>query len=162
MIKKISMIIVIIGVVALFIGYKLYINAIDTKYAIRFSEVFQTYDINVIDEFFSEDTNLICNGRKGTYKELRNNVVLACKEKAYKFSFGSSYGHGDNCFVEGCQEINIYLYGELNDKNFGECNLKMTLSKKGLFSFKVESIECDEYIFEYLFFGSKTGNGSLC
>jgi len=133
--------------------YQIYTSGIDTKYAIKFSQVLQTYDIDVIDAFFSENTLIICNEKASTYRELRDNIVLACNEKLYRFDNGSSYGHGNDRFPNGVQTIMVHLFGELNNKPFEECTFEMVLKKVGVFSYEIESIKGDFSIFEYLFFG---------
>ena len=153
MAKKIKGMIVFAVMGMAFLGYQLYINSIDTKYAIRFSEVFRTYDIYAIDSFLSQETLLIYNGKRANYKELRENVIAAIQERKYIFDFGASYGYGNDTFINDIQDIKIYLFGEFNGNSFGECILKMKLRREGMFTFFVESIECDEPIFAYLFYG---------
>lgn len=48
-----------------------------------------------------------------------------------------------------------YLFGNLDGQNIGEVNILMGLRKNGLFKFKIASLECDEAIFEYLFYGNR-------
>ena len=136
----------------LYLSYIFFINRIDTKYAIDFSKVFSTYDINRINNYLTDETVIICNNKYAKYAELRNNVERACKERKYKFD--SSYGHGNNKFENNIQKITVYLFGQLDGSSIGEVNILMTLKKIGLFKFRIVSLECDEAIFEYLFYAN--------
>ena len=131
----------------------LFVNRIDTKYAVDFSNVFSTYDINRIDSYLTNETVIICNNKYAKYAELRKNVKVACKERKYQFE--SSYGHGNNKFKNNVQEITVYLYGKLNEQNLNEVNVLMCLKKTGWFKYEIVSLECDDDIFEYLFYGNK-------
>lgn len=142
--------------VLLVLIYVYYINSIDTRYAINFSKTFMNYDIQEIDKYLSNETIIICNGKKDTYENLRANVILACNEKKYLFEKDSSYGYGDNKFINGIQHININLYGKLNGRDMGECNIAMKLKRNGILNFMVDSLACDEQIFEYLFYGTQS------
>lgn len=151
--KKIFIILIIVVIIfVIVVRYIWYLNQIDTQYAVRFSKVFKEYNINDIDNYLSQDTKIICNDKSKTYKELRNNVILSCNEKRYLFHDGSSYGYGNNKFINNTQNIKIRLYGELDGDSIGECIIFMQLERIGLFKFKIVAIECDEPIFEYLFF----------
>ncbi len=153
--KKILLIISVIVIIVIFlVGYIYYIKSADTRFAINFAEAFRNYNINDVDEYLSKDTLIICNGKSKTYGNLRENVISACNEKKYLFSQGSSYGYGSDRFIDGIQYVDIKLYGELNGEDIGECNLSMKLKKEGLFRFKIDTIECDEPIFEYLFYSN--------
>lgn len=132
--------------------YILFLNRIDTKYAVDFANVFSTYDINNIDNYLTDETIIICNGKQAKYSELRNNVTIACNERKYQFD--SSYGHGNNKFKNDTQNITIYLFGKLDGKNIGEVNILMSLKRIGLFKFEIDTLECDEEIFEYIFYGN--------
>lgn len=137
------------------IAYICYLKSIDTVFAVKFSEVFTDYNISDIDKYFSNDTIIICSGKKDTYKNLRTNVVTACGEKRYSFADGSSYGCGDDKFTDGTQTVNITLFGKLDGKDIGECNISMRLKKSGFFKFKIDTVSCDAPIFEYLFYAKQ-------
>jgi len=132
----------------------MYIKTIDTKFATSFSKAFMNYDINDIDEYLSMDTLIICNGKNNTYEDLRANVISACNDKRYLFSNGSSYGYGSDKFINDIQNVNIKLYGRLDGNDIGECNVAMKLRRNGLLQFKIDIIECDEPIFEHLFYAN--------
>ena len=149
----ITLIILVVAVIIFVFVYKVNISQIDTKYAVNFSKVFQTYDINVVDSYFTKDTCIIYNGKQTTYDKVRNNIVIACKEKKYNFSEGSSYGYGNDKFINGVQDVGIRLYGNLCGEKTGECKIKIKLRKTGLFSFEIESVESNDEIFGYIFFG---------
>lgn len=140
------------ALIALFLFYTWFMNRIDTKYAVEFANVFSTYDIHSIDNYLTDETIIICNNKHTKYAELRKNVELACKERNYQFE--SSYGHGNNQFQNNVQKITVYLFGQLNGKSMDEVNILMSLKKIGLFKFEIVSLECDEAIFEYLFYGN--------
>ena len=153
--KRILLIITsIVIIIILIAGYVYYIKTVDTIFAINFSESFRNYNIYDIDNYLSKDTLIICNGKSSSYDNLRENVISACNEKKYLFSDGSSYGYGNDKFIDGIQYVDIKLYGELNGKDIGECKLSMRLKKEGLFRFKIDTIECDEPIFDYLFYSN--------
>ena len=153
--KKILLIISTIAVaVILVVGYVYYTKTIDTKFAIGFSEAFMNYDIHDVDKYLSEDTLIICNGKNNTYEDLRANVISACNKKRYLFRTGSSYGYGNDKFIDDIQIINIKLYGKLDGKDIGECNVSMELRRKGLLHFEIDTITCDDPIFEYLFYAN--------
>lgn len=153
--KKMLLIIGFFATVVLLItGYVYYAMTVDIKFASGFSEAFVNYDINDIDKYLSGDTLIICNGKNNTYEDLRENVISACNEKRYLFSQGSSYGYGNNAFVNNTQNVDIKLYGKLDGNDIGECNVSMKLRRTGLFRFKIDAIACDEPIFEYLFYAN--------
>lgn len=122
----------------------------DTKYAVGFSKAFADYDIHDVDAYFSNDTVIECNGKRNTYENLRQNVMNACAEKSYRFF--SSYGHGNDKFTNGVQTVSVVLYGSLEGEDIGECGVVMSLRKTGMMRFKIESVRCDEAVFEYLFY----------
>ena len=138
-------------IILLYITYTIYLSRIDTKYAIDFSNAFAQYDIDCVDNYLSEDTEIIFRGSKKTYKELRNNVIIACNNKRY--SFTSSYGHGNDKFTDDVQKIKVYLFGKLDSISIGEVNISMKLQREGLFDFKIISLECDDPIFGHIFYG---------
>lgn len=154
--KKILLIISSIAIVViLVVGYVYYTKSVDTRFATNFFEAFMNYNIDDVDKYLSKDALIICNGKSNTYENLRGNVASACNEKKYLFSDGSSYGYGNDKFIEGIQTVNVKLYGKLYGKDIGEVNIILKLKKIGLFKFEIISLECNEMIFEYLFYGNK-------
>lgn len=151
--KKFYILLLTAVLITLYLVYILFLNRVDTRYAVDFSNVFSTYDINSIDNYLTDKTIIKCNKKRATYAELRNNVELACTEK--KYHFDSSYGHGNNKFKNNIQEVTVYLFGKLNNESIGEVNILMNLKKTGFFKFEISSLECNEAIFEYLFYGNK-------
>lgn len=105
-------------------------KTVDTDYAIKYSEVFGSYDINEVDKYLDEDTLIVYKGMTKTYKELRNNIIKAFNEKKY-IMHNDSYGHGNNKFVDGIQEIGVLTYVEYNEKRSEDVILD--LSVKGCF-----------------------------
>ena len=151
--KQVIGIIVVIVIVAFAVGYVHYfLKNIDTKFAVNFSEAFRNYNIDDVDRYLSEYTLIVCNDKSGTYGDLRENVIEACGEKKYLFEKGSSYGYGNDTFTDGIQYVDIKVYGKLEEMNMGECHVYMKLKREGFFQFKIDTIECDESIFEELFF----------
>lgn len=137
----------------LILSYQLCITSIDTRYAKQLSKVLQTYDIGKIDDFFDQDTQFIYQGTCASYQEIRPNLVAACKEQKYFFSSGSSYGYGNNHFVRGIQKVHVSLHGTWNQIPFGDCKIEMKIQKKGILSFRISSLECDDPVFGYIFKG---------
>jgi len=75
-------ILAIIISIILFIGVQFcFANIVDTKYAIRYAKVLDSYDIREMDEYLNEETLLTYNGVTKSYKELRDNVIHAFEEK---------------------------------------------------------------------------------
>lgn len=149
-IKACLIAILVVGIIA---AYKIYIDTIDTRYAVNFAKVFMGYDINDIDKYFSADTVFICNEEQKEYSEIRENIEIACSKKVYKFSEGGSYGYGNDKFINGKQSIKVLLHGEIDGENFGDCDINITLKKTRLFSFSIDIVQCNDKIFRYLFFG---------
>lgn len=151
--KKLYILLSAIVLTFLYLGYILYLNRVDTKYAIDFSNVFSTYNIENINNYLNDETLIICNCRRAKYAKLRNNVENACSERKYQLD--SSYGHGNNKFKNNVQEITVYLFGKLDNERIGNVNILMSLRKIGLFKFEIVSLECNEPIFKYIFYGEK-------
>ena len=146
--------IVLIICLIFIIFYFIYLSRLDTQYAIDFANVFRNYNIDDIDQYFSDDTLILCNGKKEYYKEVRKNVIKVCESKQYQFKNGSSYGYSEDKILNNIINIKIYLHGELKGKSFGDCLINMKLKRTKLFDFKIVSVECNEPIFEYLFFNN--------
>lgn len=130
-------------------GYYIYRITVDTRYAVKFSEVFDTYDINEIDKYFDEDTLFIYGQRQKTYKELRDNIKTACDKKCYKFG---SYGHGNDRFENNRQTVTLMLHATIYNEDI-TMETHMVLKRTGPFSFKIESVDCSEKLLGDLFFG---------
>lgn len=141
----------IIIIIILIMGMQYYISmAISTKYAIKYNEVFGSYDINEVDRYLNEETLITYKGITKSYKELRSNIVKAFEEKKYKM--GSSYGNGSGSFIGGVQEVGIQTYVESSyHSNF----VIMELECHGLFFYKINSIKSEDSFFGYLFFAKE-------
>ena len=126
---------------------------IDTKCAQKFAYVLNSYNINEMDNYLDETTEIIFMGQKDVYKNCRNNVISAFNEKNYAIPQYGSYGYGNNKFENGTQKISVKLMGTFNDESIGECVINMSIQRDGLFGYKVQSIECDDAIFGHIFFG---------
>ena len=152
MLKKILYSIMLILVLIIFCtGYKIYLISVDTKYAIKFAEVLSSCNVDEYDSFFNDNTEFIYGERRVTYKQTREHIADVFKSNSNNFKI-NSYGHGNDEFINGIQDIQIYLSGTFNGERISDCIIYMKL-KRGLFSFEVVSLECQEPIFEYLFFG---------
>lgn len=126
-----------------------YMDKVDTIYAIKYGKCFSEYNIIKVDRFLDDDTFISYNGTTRIYKELKSNVEKAFKEK--RFVMGDdSYGYG-NGFVDGIQEVGIQSYVSINGES-REVYIKMVL-KKTAFKVKVESLSCNDRFWGYLFFG---------
>lgn len=154
MMKKVILIIsitFIVGVLIIGLAIHAYLSKSDTKLAQKFSQVMNSYDITQIDNYFSNDTLFICNGKSDTYANLKNNIATACKNK--KFVFYDSYGHGTDRFVNNLQNISVIVYGAYNNNDIGEGSIELTLRKSGLSRITIESVKCNDSFFEAIFFG---------
>ena len=128
-----------------------YSKKVDTKYAIEFARVFGSYDISKVDKYLNDDTLITYDGNTQAYSELRNNVVDAFEEKAFEMLDGSSYGHGDDLFVDGIQEIGIQAY--VTSDEYSSEFISMELERKNFISYKIKSLASNDDFFGYLFFG---------
>jgi len=111
---------------------------IDVKYATKYSNVFASYDIKQVDAYLNESTIITYKGISKTYGELRENVVNAFKEKNFSMTPGSSYGHGNNKFVNGVQEVGILVYVDYSKNENNDESVTMQLEKRGLNKFTVK------------------------
>ncbi|HEX9062272.1 MAG TPA: hypothetical protein VF941_19045 [Clostridia bacterium] len=147
-----------VGAITVIIGialyYFFYLQSIDTKFAIKYSQVFGSYDINQVDQYLNKETIISYKGLSGTYGQLRNNVISAFKEHKFKMADGSSYGSGNDKFINGVQEVNIQSYVIYKDGST-EVPITMQLEKNGINKFTVKSLSNDDDFFGYLFFGIK-------
>lgn len=128
-----------------------YSRTVDTEYAIKYSEVFGSYNIDKVDKYLKENTQISYQGKTKTYKELRKNLVEAFNEKKYIMPQKSSYGHGDDKFVNNIQEVWVLTFVEYKNKLSED--VLMEIERKGLFSYSIRSIKGDGSFFGYLFFG---------
>ena len=133
--------------------YYAYLHGIDTAFATEYSKVLGSYDLSIMDDFLDPDTQITCPGYISTYKELRANVLRAFDNKLYHMD--SSYGHGNDRFVDGLQSVGAYAYVSLDQPVLQENNelVTMVIEQTGPFTFRVKSLHSDGTFFEYLFFG---------
>ncbi len=143
----------VIVVIISCIAYYSYLQGIDTKYAIKYAQVFGSYDIKQVDQYLDEETIISYDGTSKTYKHLRENVIEAFKVRKFKMLEDSSYGSGNDKFVSGIQEVNIQSYVNYNKNNF-EVPIIMQLEIKGLNKFEVKSLSSNHEFFGHLFFGN--------
>ena len=152
MLRKVVLIISIIFIVCILIAYliiNVYLLKADTIFAQKFSQVMNSYDMTEIDKYFSNDTVFVCNGRSGTYADLKNNIANACNGKNFVFS---SYGNGNNKFANNYQKVHVVVFGTYDNNNIGEGLIELTLKKSGLFKITIKSVKCDDSFFEAIFF----------
>lgn len=144
----------IIGTIILIIGCFLnyfYQKQVDTLYAVRYGEVFGSYDIQKVDSYLNSETLITYKGETKTYNELRENVISAFSKREYEMPKGSSYGHGDDKFINSVQEIGIQSY-IISEMHYND-GLRMEIERVCFFFFKVKAIQSDDEFFGYLFFG---------
>lgn len=148
--KMIIGIIIFVIVIGGLLSY-FYQRQIDTLYAVRYGEVFGSYDIQEVDRYLNSETLITYKGETKTYSELRENVILAFSKREYEMPEDSSYGHGNDKFINGIQEVGINSY-IISDKHYSN-GLQMEIERIGFFFFKVKSIQSEDEFFGYLFFG---------
>lgn len=141
-----------IAVITGFVIYYFYLQGIDTRYAIKYSQVLGSYDINQVDKYLNEETVVSYDGVSKSYKELRKNVINAFEKKGFKMIENSSYGSGNNKFLGGVQEVYIQSYVDYNNKS-REVPVIMQIKIKGINKFIVKSLSSNDDFFGYLFFG---------
>ena len=147
---KIIIGVIILIITGIFLNY-FYQKQIDTLYAVRYGEVFGSYEIKKVDCYLNDATLITYNGETKTYKELRENIISAFSRREYEMKIGSSYGHGNDKFVNNVQEIGINSY--IISENHYSIGLQLELERVYFFFFKVKSIKSDDEFFGYLFFG---------
>lgn len=151
--KKVFLITSSIIALLLVLGIYIYAQKIDTIYAIRYARVFGSYDINEVDRYLNEDTLLTYKGLTDSYKNLRKNVIIAFGERVYDMPEGSSYGSGNDCFIDGIQTVDIQAYVDSN--TYSSEFVSMEIRRKWLVSYEVVSLTSNDDFFGYLFFGEK-------
>jgi uncharacterized membrane protein len=151
--RKFILIVVLIIVVAIAIIIYVYSKKVDTKYAIEYAQVFGSYDIKKVDQYLNEDTLITYGGVTETYKNLRDNVVVAFEEKQYEMPNDSSYGHGDDHFVNGVQTIGIQAY--INSGEYFSEFVSMEIERHWIVFYNIKSLTSSDDFFGYLFFGIK-------
>ncbi|TYQ14726.1 UNVERIFIED_CONTAM: hypothetical protein Cloal_1095 [Acetivibrio alkalicellulosi] len=144
--------IIVVFVIIVFTVYFIYLQSVDTKYAIEYSRRMGSYDVSQVDTFLYDDTAITYKDETKTYKELRYNIITAFNEKKFSMANDSSYGSGNKRFVNGVQKVGIQSYLNFNGKSV-EVYIEMQLEKTGLNSFKVKSLSSNDEFFGYLFFG---------
>lgn len=156
-VKKIILTGITILLIIIIMWYYVYLLGIDTKYATKFSQVFGSYNIKRVDQFLNKETAISYRGITKTYEQLRNNVMVAFEERRFKMSEGSSYGNGNNKFVNGVQEIQIQSYVIYDDISYS-VPITMRLKIKGINKFMVKSLSSDAAFFGYLFYRESIKN----
>ena len=132
-------------------GCIFYIVTADTRYSKSLGEAFKAYSVADLDKCFSDDTVIICGENKDTYNNLRNNVQEAFLIK--DFEVVDLYGSSEDNGMFGEKDVGIHFYGTLNGENIGMGWIRIKLKISPLFGVSAESVECDDAIFSYIFFG---------
>ncbi|MDD4048997.1 MAG: hypothetical protein PHI90_09315 [Clostridia bacterium] len=153
--KMICVAIMVIILVFTVIAYCIFVKKMDTKYAIGFSNIFGSYKISEVDNYFDDNTIIIWQGKSGTYRELRHNVEKVFNEKKYKLAVDSSYGNSNDSFVSNIRQVNIevHVQQDFEGNNNKEMLIEMELKKIGIVDFRIKSIKSEELFFGHLFFG---------
>lgn len=159
--KKTFIVLITIAIaVALVIVSYCYIQLkwVDTRYAKSFARVLGSKDIALVDEYFDMDTIIICKGKKGSYSDLRVNILDSYLQKKFKLSNDGSYGNGNDKFINNIQELNIevYVQEDFLGKHRGDILVVMEIERKGINSYRVKSVKVEDEFFEELFFGANT------
>lgn len=154
--KKMSIIISIafLIVILCFIGVqRIYLKSVDTKYATNYSKAIGGYNIDEVDKYLDKDTQIIYNGMTKPYSELRDNLKKAFDDKEFNMPQQSSYGHGNDKFIDSVQEVWVITFVEYKEKLNEDVLLE--IERKGLFSCRIKSIRSEGRFFGYLFFGNE-------
>lgn len=151
--KKFILIMMLMIVIVIAIVIFVHSKTVDTKFAIEYAQVFGSFDIKKVDQYLDEDTLIKYDGVTATYRNLRDNIIAAFEEKQYKMPNDSSYGHGDDHFVNGVQAIGIQAY--ITSKEYSSEFVSMELERQWLVFYKIKSITSSDDFFGYLFFGIK-------
>jgi len=139
----------------LMVSYFIYSAFIDRIYARRYASVFGSFDIDVVDHFMDEVTEIIYfdistnTYMKDTYKNLRGNVIKAFQDRSYET--GSSYGYSPEGFNNG--EMTIHVNTGVSSDYYDSDYVKLKIKRKNLVFYYIKSIESDNSFFGYLFFG---------
>lgn len=142
---------IIVVLMILIIYVIIYIITIDTRYAVKYAEVFGSYNINEVDQYLSEDTKITYMGKTDNYKNLRNNVISAFEKREYKMKKGYSYGYGDDIYINKTQNVGIQAYVDCD--KYVSNYVSMNIKRNWLIFHEIESLSSDDDFFGYLFFG---------
>lgn len=141
------------------LAYGFYLQSIDTRYTIMYSQVFGSCDINKVDKYLNEETIISYNGVSKSYKEIRGNVINAFKNKKYEMVENSSYGSGNSSFFSRTHLVNIQSYVDDSNKSF-EVPIIMGIEIKGINKFSVKSLS-SHHDFLDIYFLELTNNHSV-
>ena len=149
------MVIVIVSLIicaAIVGGYFGYIAFFaDNQYRDNLSKALKSYSVTELDKCFSDDTVIICGEKKDTYKNLRNNVQEAFRTRGFEII--DLYGGSESNALFGLKDVGVTFYGTFNRESIGEGCISIKLKISPLFGVSAESVECDDAIFSYIFFG---------
>ena len=145
------MIIAIVCIALYFTIYPLYIKWIAGNYAKKFSDVLNSHDMEMYDNFFSKDTifEFESSGRQIKYIDAKKNM-----EKMQAFTSKGSYGHLEEWFdfkefimnairKEYCVYLRLPISDYQNGENIVEVGIiegEMILKRKWMFFFDIEKV----------------------
>ncbi len=149
MIIALVSIIVCVAIVGGYFGYVAFLA--DNQYKDNLSEALKSYSVTDLDKCFSDDTVIVCGEKKDTYKNLRNNVQEAFLTR--DFEIIDLYGGSESNALFGVKDLGITFYGNFKGESIGVGCISIKLKISPLFGVSAESIECDDAVFSYIFFG---------
>lgn len=156
--KKVIILIIIILVLFIFIiTYIISLKRIDTKYAKNFSNVFGSYNIERVDRYLDNETIIKWKDKTATYSKLRDNVIQVFNEKEYKLTKDSSYGNGNDKFIDNVEKIfiEVHIFEDFGGEKNKEMLVEMQIEKLGIYNYRVKLLESESMFFKRLFFGKK-------
>lgn len=103
-----------------------------------------------MDKYLNSETLITYKGITDTYGNLRNNVIKAFEMKEYKMTEGYSYGHGNDVFINGIQNIGIQSY--VDSDKYSSNFVSMDIERKWLIFYRVKTMSSNDDFFAYLFF----------
>lgn len=142
-------IIVCVAIVGGYFGYIAFFA--DNQYRDNLREALKSYSVTELDKCLSDDTVIICGEKKDTYKNLRDNVQEAFRTR--DFEVLDLYGGSESNALFGVKDVGITFYGTFRDESIGEGSITVILKISPLFNVFAESVECDDAVFSYIFFG---------
>ena len=115
-----------------------------------FDSVFGSYNINIVDNYLNNETNITYKGVTKTYEELRPNVIKAFNDK--KFSMEDDYAFGGHLPRTPTNEIVIDSWVDYENIGTVEVYIKVTTKYKDG-RYVADTMNSEDAFFGYLFFG---------
>lgn len=155
--KRKNMVIFLLSLFLILVIYalsRIYINGIDSDYAKKYADVLCTKDIKLFDKYFNSDTLVFYKDISGEYINLRQNLQNTFSERKYNLFCDSSYGNGNDKFINGIQKISIESFIQYNSRSI-EVPIEMEIEIIGMNKIKIKSIRSDSIFFGNMYFGEK-------